>query len=186
MFDVFKKIVVCFNIDHIASADQFKLVFMSLCLQQDTEKKDTECDSLLVLSYMLTLLNKINQTVQTVHMIDALQIENINVNIQSADDDHKQNFLILSVLKCLITLIHQQVLVILCCQFQLFDENIELVCQMIHDLFELTVDKHLIIELIELILQYFSGHDLNEDFFYDDVLQSLNLISNVQVLTASI
>ena len=105
-FDVFKKIIMCFNIDHIASANQFKLVFMLLCLQWDAKKKDTECDSLLVLFHTFTLLSKINQTVQTVHVINVLQIENINADVQSIDDNHEWDFPILLVLKCLIALIH--------------------------------------------------------------------------------
>ena len=186
MFDVFKKIIVCFNINHIASTDQLKLIFMLLHLQQDTEKKNTEHDSLLVLFCMLTLLNKINQTVQTVHVINTLQIENINADVQNADDNHKQNFPILSVSKCLIVLIHQQILVILHCQSQLFNENIELICQMICDLFELIINECSIIKLIKLILQYFLNCDSDKDFFHDDVLQNSDLILNVQMLTASI
>ena len=158
---------------------------MLLCLQQDAEKKDTECDSLLVSFCMLTLLSKIDQTVWTVHVINALQIENVNADVQNTDDNHKQNFLILSVLKCLIALIHQQVLVILHCQLQLFDESVELVCQMICDLFESTVNECSVIKLIELILQYLLNHDLNEDFLHDDILQNSDLILNVQALTAS-
>ena len=118
-------------------------------------------------------------------MINASQIRNIDADVQGTDDNHKQNFPILSVLKCLIVLIHQQVLVILHCQFQLFDESVELVCQMICDLFKLTVNEHSAIKLIELILQYLSGCDLNEDFLCDDVLQNSDLISDVQMLTAS-
>ena len=57
---------------------------------------------------------------------------------------------------------------------------------MICDLFESIINEHSIIKLIKLILQYLLNCDLDEDFFCDDVLQNSDLISNVQMLTASV